>query len=201
MRTIYEPGASDPATPATPVFPVTESAAAHSQANLAKIGGGLLSGALAIYAFYQLFLLSPIAGQLLQPESQLEKVTMFGVSRKADIDQFQDAGGLNSSPAWHGLYVISMQSQYRASGDTLSALSLVVSGKAKWVSSISKWMPESQLSTKDLRNILSGICGVAEGDWKFTDGNMSYGVVETPTTQCAYSPALGNGQTIFVSKK
>ena len=158
----------------------------------------LVSAGVVIFAIYQLLMFIPATSEYFKPASELEKLTILGISHREDFVKFKDEGGLNSSPAWHGLYVTSIQSQYNGPGETLSALSLEIGGKAKWMQMIKKWTYESGLATKDIRQVLSKICQVDESQWKHTDGDLEYGTVETAAKTCAYSPATGSNKTIFV---
>lgn len=165
--------------------------------------GSLVSTVITLVFFggilYWLAMVTPIFSKYFEPSSALERITKVGIATNNDFQKFKDDGGLDASPNWHGLYVTSYKSQYSVPSGTLEAVSLGVSGKSKWSSLIDRWSVERGLSSKEVRSILSKVCKIGESQWEHTDGDLSWGTVETNTMKCSYSPGEDGTYTVFVS--
>ena len=150
------------------------------------------------YAAYHFILFLPFFGALTSPQSELEKISIPGKSTQVEFENFKDSGGLTKNPAWHGLTIASYQAIYNGPSKTLSGQTFSIAGKATWNAGIKMWTNNSDLSTQELRQTLSKVCQVSEDMWKFTDGNRSWGTVETSNFECGYGPSDKGSYQVFV---
>jgi len=160
--------------------------------------GGIISLIFTGYALYQFFQFSPTFSELTAPPSELESVSIIGKSTRADFEKFKDSGGLTKNPSWYGLHVKAYQAVYNGASKTLSGQTFSVSGKSTWNGGIKMWMNNSQLSTQELRQVLTQVCRASEDQWKFTEDNRSFGTVESLLFQCSYSPSEHGQYEVFV---
>ena len=100
-------------------------------------------------------------------EFLLDKVTVIGSSTRSDYDKFVDEGGLAKNPVWHGIHVTELHVVFKS--NVVSIVQIRTDGKAKWFSSSKEWSSGSGITPKEVRQLLSPLCGIAETNWQVSD--------------------------------
>lgn len=145
---------------------------------------------------------SPVVGSLLsdstEGENLLEKAAVIGLSKREDFDKLLDAGGLNSYPSWHELWITKFDTHYGNDG-TLASVTLMIDGTAEWFPSIGKWlMKEPSAAPLKVRTVLTEVCH--SPDW---DINENGGFVRQNAKQeellCVYNKWTDKAATILVT--